>query len=99
MLILEKALTLDLAHFEDSEFYDKMTRAARHRSPVTGEPHLQASPRWSLPNYGGLLLHFSVWAVVVLVLAAVPAFVAETRFAGEAFRLFLARLKRGNRTI
>jgi len=41
------------------------------------------------PNtYGGLLLHFSVWAVVVLVLAAVPAFVAETRFAGEAFRLF-----------
>jgi len=30
-----------------------------------------------------LLLQFSVWTVV-LILAAVPAFVAETRFAGEA---------------
>jgi ATP-binding cassette, subfamily B, bacterial len=29
VLILEKALTLDLTHFEDSEFYDKMSRARR----------------------------------------------------------------------
>ena len=29
-----------------------------------------------------------IWAVIVLMVAAVPAFVAETRFAGEAFRLF-----------
>ncbi|MGL4617687.1 MAG: ABC transporter ATP-binding protein, partial [Chroococcidiopsis sp.] len=29
LLILQKALTLDLIHFEDSEFYDKMTRARR----------------------------------------------------------------------
>src|SRR6185437_2553117 len=28
-LILEKALTLELRHFEDSEFYDKLTRARR----------------------------------------------------------------------
>ncbi len=32
VLILEKALTLDLAHFEDSEFYDKMSRARREAS-------------------------------------------------------------------
>lgn len=32
VLILQKALTLDLAHFEDSEFYDKMTRARREAS-------------------------------------------------------------------
>jgi ATP-binding cassette subfamily B protein len=29
VLILEKALTLKLAHFEDAEFYDKLTRARR----------------------------------------------------------------------
>ncbi|MDE3211321.1 MAG: ABC transporter ATP-binding protein, partial [Pseudomonadota bacterium] len=29
VMILEKALTLELAHFEDSEFYDKLTRARR----------------------------------------------------------------------
>ena len=32
LLILEKALTLELAHFEDSEFYDKLTRARREAS-------------------------------------------------------------------
>ena len=31
-MILEKALTLDLKHFEDSEFYDKLTRARREAS-------------------------------------------------------------------
>ena len=31
-MILEKALTLDLRHFEDSEFYDKLTRARREAS-------------------------------------------------------------------
>ena len=30
--VLEKALTLDLRHFEDSEFYDKLTRARREAS-------------------------------------------------------------------
>jgi len=32
MLIPEKALTLKLAHFEDSEFYDKLIRARRKAS-------------------------------------------------------------------
>ena len=31
-MILEKALTLELRHFEDSEFYDKLTRARREAS-------------------------------------------------------------------
>jgi hypothetical protein len=32
VLIMEKALTLDLVNFEDSEFYDKMTRGRREAS-------------------------------------------------------------------
>ena len=32
VLILEKALTLDLAQFEDAEFYDKLLRARREAS-------------------------------------------------------------------
>ena len=31
-MILEKALTLELRHFEDAEFYDKLTRARREAS-------------------------------------------------------------------
>ncbi|MBE9179870.1 ABC transporter ATP-binding protein [Oculatella sp. LEGE 06141] len=92
VLILEKALTLDLPHFEDSEFYDKMTRARREASmrPLNLVTRTFGLGRdlLSLVTYSGLLLQFSLWAVLILVVAAVPAFVAETRFAGEAFRIF-----------
>jgi len=92
VLILEKALTLDLVHFEDSEFYDKLNQARqeaslRPLSLVTRTFGLIQSAL-SLVTYGGLLLNFSLWAVVVLLVAALPPFIAETRFAGEAFRLF-----------
>ncbi|BAU11454.1 ABC transporter ATP-binding protein [Leptolyngbya sp. NIES-3755] len=91
-LILEKALTLNLTHFEDSEFYDKMTRARREASSrplsLVGRTFGIVQDSLTLITYGGLLVRFSVWAVVMLMIAAVPAFVAETRFAGEAFRLF-----------
>jgi ABC-type multidrug transport system fused ATPase/permease subunit len=92
VLILEKALTLDMAHFEDSEFYDKMTRARREASSrplsLVGRTFGLVQDALSLVTYGALLLNFSIWAVLILMLAAVPAFIAETRFAGEAFRLF-----------
>ncbi len=92
VMILEKALTLDLRHFEDSEFYDKLTRARREASTrplslVTRTFGLVQNGI-SLVSYGALLNHFSPWAVVVLLLAGLPAFVAETKFSGDAFRLF-----------
>jgi len=96
VLILEKALTLDLAHFEDSEFYDKMTRARREASvrplSLVGRTFGLVKDGLSLVTFGGLLLNFSPIAVFMLMLAAVPAFVAETRFAGAAFRLFRWRV-------
>jgi len=92
VLILEKALTLDLRHFEDSEFYDKMSRARREASTrplsLVGRTFGLVKDGLSLLTFGGLLLQFSVWAVILLMVAAIPAFVAETRFAGAAFRLF-----------
>ena len=92
VMILEKALTLELAHFEDSEFYDKLTRARREASTrplslVTRTFGLTQNGI-SLASYAVLLAHFSPWAVAVLLLAGVPAFIAEVKFSGDAFRLF-----------
>jgi ATP-binding cassette subfamily B protein len=92
VMILEKALTLGLQHFEDSEFYDKLTRARREASTrplslVTRTFGLVQNAI-SLASYGALLAHFSPWAVAVLLLAGLPAFVAEAKFSGDAFRLF-----------
>src|SRR5690606_36531038 len=39
-------------------------------------------------SYSMLLVQFSPWAVAVLLLAGLPAFVAEAKFSGDAFRLF-----------
>ncbi|MBD2345539.1 ABC transporter ATP-binding protein [Anabaena subtropica] len=92
VLILEKALTLDLAHFENSEFYDKITNARREASTrplsLVNRTFGLVQNALSLITYGILLVNFSVWAVIALILAAMPAFIVETRFAGEAFRLF-----------
>ncbi|WP_066377512.1 MULTISPECIES: ABC transporter ATP-binding protein [unclassified Anabaena] len=92
VLILKKALTLNLTHFENSEFYDKLTNARREASvrplSLVNRTFGLVQNALSLITYGALLVRFSVWAVVVLILAAMPAFIAETRFAGEAFRLF-----------
>ncbi len=95
VMILEKALTLELAHFEDSEFYDKLTRARREASSRPLSLIMRtfglAQNGVSLISYGTLLANFSPWAVVILVVAGLPAFMAETRFSGAAFRLFLWR--------
>ncbi|HEY5101259.1 MAG TPA: ABC transporter ATP-binding protein [Steroidobacteraceae bacterium] len=92
VMILEKALTLELAHFEDSEFYDKLTRARREASSRPLSLIMRtfglAQNGISLVSYGTLLARFSPWAVVVLLLAGLPAFIAEAKFSGDAFRLF-----------
>ncbi|TWH43359.1 ABC transporter ATP-binding protein [Dulcicalothrix desertica] len=91
-LILSKALTLELPQFEDSEFYDKMTNARREASSrplslVTRTFGLVQNAL-SLLTFGALLVKFSIWAVIILVIAAIPSFIGETKFASQAFRLF-----------
>jgi ATP-binding cassette subfamily B protein len=91
-LILEKALTLSLAEFEDSEFYDRMTRARREASlrplSLVRRSFGLVQNAISVFVYGGLLSRLSGWTAVVLAVAAVPVFVMETRFSDDAFRLF-----------
>ena len=85
-MILEKALTLDLAAFEDSELYDRMTRARREASQrplsLVMRSFQLAQHSFSLIAYSGLLLQLSVWALAVLVVAAIPSFFVETRVSG-----------------
>ena len=91
-MILEKALALSLSHFEDAKTYDKLSQARRRAS---SKPLSLVEKTFglmqnciSLVTYGALLLNFSPWAVLLLVLAGVPSFAVEAAFSGEAFRLF-----------
>lgn len=92
VMILEKALTLQLTQFEDSEFYDKLTQARREASSrplslVTRTFGLTQNAI-TLTSYAVLLWNFSPWAVAILIGAGLPSFFAEAKFSGDAFRLF-----------
>lgn len=95
LLILEKAQTLSLIQFEDSEFYDKLVRVRRDASTrplalVTKSLGLIQN-LISLVTFAILLVHFSPWALAILVVGALPVFFAEAHFSGDAFRLFSRR--------
>jgi len=92
VMILEKALTLQLANFEDSEFYDKLTQARREASrrplSLVNRTFGLVQNAISLTSYAVLLFAFSPWAVVILIGAGLPSFFAEAKFSGDAFSLF-----------
>jgi len=95
VMILEKALTLELAHFEDAEYYDKLVRARREASSRPLSLVIKTFDLMrdliSLIAIGIFLFQFSVWAVALLAIAGVPAFIVEAKFSGEAFRIHRRR--------
>ena len=95
VMILEKALTLELAHFEDAEYYDKLVRARREASSRPLSLVIKTFDLLrdliALITIGIFLFQFSVWAVALLAIAGIPAFLAEAKFSGEAFRIHRRR--------
>lgn len=95
VMILEKALTLELAHFEDAEYYDKLVRARREASSRPLSLVIKTFDLMrdiiALITIGIWLFQFSPFAVLLLGLAGVPAFLAEAKFSGEAFRIHRRR--------
>ena len=95
VMILEKALTLELAHFEDAEYYDKLTRARREASSRPLSLVIKTFDLLRdvivLTTIGFYLFQFSPYAVLLLALAGIPSFLAEAKFSGEAFRIHRRR--------
>jgi ATP-binding cassette, subfamily B, bacterial len=99
--ILEKAMALELRHFEDSDLYDKMQNARREASSRPLSLVLEAFSILrnliTLSTYAVLLVSLSPWSVGVLVLASIPAFIAEARLAAAGFRLNTWRAPEGRK--
>jgi ATP-binding cassette subfamily B protein len=88
--IMDQASRLDLASYEDPEFYDKLERA-----------RLQATDRVSMMREAGTLVQqaittvtlslsilvFSPWLLVVLIVCIIPAFLGESHFAFLGYSL------------
>ena len=83
-LILEKANSLDLAFFENPEFYNKLRRAAEE---ANYKPVMMISQTFDLMrsiitlcSMVFLLLQLAWWLAVIAVVVPIPSFVASSRY-------------------
>jgi len=92
VMILDKAGSLSLSQFEDSELYDKLTRARREASQrplgLVNKTFNLIQNSISLVSFAAILFQFSPWAMLILFVGALPVFLSEAKFSGDAFRLF-----------
>jgi ATP-binding cassette subfamily B protein len=88
--LMRHAATLDLAQFEDPEFYDHLERARRQtvgRIGLLTQLLGMGQNGLTLLTLGSALLAYSPWLLLLLVAAILPAFVGETHFASLGYSL------------
>lgn len=89
--IIRKALRLELHYFENAEFYDKMQNARRQSEyramAIVKALYLMVGNVITLTSFLALLISFSPWIALLLFGAALPAFLAQTRYSELNFRL------------
>ncbi|HEX6052391.1 MAG TPA: ABC transporter ATP-binding protein [Gemmatimonadaceae bacterium] len=88
--LMQHAATLDLAQFEDPKFYDHLERARRQtvsRIGLIAQLLGLAQETLTLITLSAALLAFSPWLMVLLVVAILPSFVGETKFAAMEYSL------------
>jgi len=94
-LIIRKAISLDLQFFEDPVFYDTMQNA-RRRADSSALSIMNAilqilQQTITLVSLVALLVGFSPWLAVVVILAAIPNFISRSRFSEMTFRALTRR--------
>jgi len=93
--IIRKALTLEMAFFEHPDFYDRLQNARREGGykPVelVNDSFQIVQNMITMISFAALMLRFSPWLVVILLATSIPAFIAETRFSEQGFRLLTRR--------
>ncbi|MBC8030597.1 MAG: ABC transporter ATP-binding protein [Pyrinomonadaceae bacterium] len=90
VLLMQHAATLDLYQFEDPAFYDQLDRARRQTTGRIGLLALLLSmgqDALTLFSLSVVLLVYSPWLLLLLVLAVVPGFLGEAHYASLEYSL------------
>src|SRR5688572_223167 len=88
--LMQHAATLDLAQFEDPEFYDHLERARRQtvgRMALLTLLLSMSQDALTLLTLAGALIAYSPWLLLLLVIAVIPSFLGETHFASLGYSL------------
>ena len=100
-LIIRKSLALDLRFFEDAAFYDKQQNARREADVralrVVNGGFFLVQDTITLLTLAALLVRFSPWLALILFGAAMPTFVAQSRYARLTFRVITGRAPEARR--
>ena len=100
-LIIRKSLALDLRFFEDAAFYDKQQNARREADVralrVVNDGFFLVQDTITLLTLAALLVRFSPWLALILFGAAMPTFVAQSRYARLTFRVITRRAPEARR--
>lgn len=90
VMVLEKANTLDLAFFEDSEFYDTLRNASEES---TYKPMQMISQLFdfvktlvTLFSMLSLLLSLAWWLAIVALLMPIPSFLSNSRYGWRGYQ-------------
>jgi ATP-binding cassette subfamily B protein len=88
--LMRHAATLDLAQFEDPEFYDHLERARRQTTGRIGLIALllaMGQDVLTLISLGAALVVHNPWLLLLLAVAILPSFLGETHFAALSYSL------------
>jgi len=100
-LIIRKSLALDLCFFEDASFYDKLQNSRREADQralrIVNDGFFLVQDTITLLSLAALLIRFSPWLALILFGAAVPTFIAHSRYARLTFRVITRRAPEARR--
>jgi ABC-type bacteriocin/lantibiotic exporter with double-glycine peptidase domain len=86
--LMQHAAKLDLEHFEDSTFYDKLERARQQtvgRMTLMSQVFSQGQDILTMIFLAGGLIAFNPWLIVLLLVTLLPAFWCVCLMCGYAF--------------
>src|SRR4051812_6053256 len=92
--LMRHAATLDLAQFEDPDFYDHLERARRQTTARIGLIAMLLSMGQdvlTLVTLGAALVAYNPWLLALLTVAILPSFLGETHFASLSYSLLFRR--------
>ncbi|HEX8683157.1 MAG TPA: ABC transporter ATP-binding protein [Ardenticatenaceae bacterium] len=95
VLIIRKALALDLSYYEDADFYDKLQNARKEADwralRIVTQSFGLIQSTITLLTFAVLLVQFSPWLTLILFGATIPSFLAQNKYAGLTFRMLTWR--------
>ena len=92
--LMRHAATLDLAQFEDPEFYDHLERARRQTTARIGLIAMllaMGQDVLTLATLAAALVVHNPWLLLLLTVAILPSFLGETHFAALSYSLLFRR--------